>query len=65
MKDLKFVSNDILVSFLRQFSKFQKICFIYNVSEKTASMVKIKTLKYCENFLRVSNEQKQSSGGVL
>ena len=35
MKDLKFVSSDILVSFLRPFFKVKKkncISFIYNVS---------------------------------
>ena len=43
--DLKFASTDILVSFLRPFSKYKKyICFIYNVTLKTVSMLTIKTL---------------------
>ena len=31
----------------------------FNVSYKTVSMLKIKTLKQCENLLKVSNEIKQ------
>ena len=38
--------------------KIQKpvyLCFIYNVSWKTISMVNIKKFKYCENLLTYSN----------
>ena len=35
------------------------VCFVYNVSLKAVSMLKIKTLKHCENLLKVNNEIKQ------
>ena len=59
--DVKFVSTDVLVSFLTPFSKYKKcISFIYNgLFTKTVSMFKIKTLKHCENLLKISNEIKQ------
>ena len=52
------VSQPILS--LRPFSKYKKCtCFIYNVSQKAVSILKIKTLKHCQNLLKVSNEIKQ------
>ena len=60
MKYLKFVSTGISLSFLRPFSKYEnRISFIYNVCEKTVSIVNIGTLKHCENLLTVNNEIKQ------
>ena len=52
--------SNILVFFLRPSSKYIKyICFIYNVSSKTVSMLKIKNSKNCENMIKVINEIKQ------
>ena len=45
----------ILSSFLTPSIK-TCICFIYNVSETTVLMVNIKTLKNCENLLKVAPE---------
>ena len=47
-KNLKFVSTDISVSFLKPFSKYKKVYALRGVS-KTVSMENIKTLKNCEN----------------
>ena len=54
--DLKFISTDILVSFLRLFSLW-KMCMLY--LQWNGFNVKIKTLKHCQNLLKVSNEIKQ------
>ena len=47
-KDLKIVSTDILVSLLKQFSKYKHLDMPYfPFSWKMVLMANIKTLKYC------------------
>ena len=52
MKDLKFVSTNISVSFLRPFSKYTKIMYMLYLQckLKAVTMVNIKTLKHYEKL---------------
>ena len=61
MNDLKFVSADILVSFLRPFSKYKKnLYYLFTMSvKKQFQCWGLKLWKHCEILLKFSNEIKQ------
>ena len=58
-KDLKFVSTNISVFFLRPFSKYTKTLYILYLQYylKTVTMVNIRTLKHYE---KLAHSQKQN-----
>ena len=51
-KDLKFVFTNILVSFLRSFSRYTKnyVYVLFTMLVKIVTMVNIKTLKHCKKL---------------